>query len=94
MRMLKIPNLEYEQYNAIRNSIYKTIPFAIINNEYLPDLKMGFFNFWDVAYIPDVLRKYIMQPPVSREDFDKMKAEIVKAFPRVITDKVPDNIRT
>ena len=68
MRLVSIPNCEHETFNVIRNTIMKNIPWAIINQDYSKDLKQAIFNFWDVEYIPDELKKYIVQPPLSRED--------------------------
>ena len=68
MRLIKIENCSYEKYNTIRNAIMSVIPFAIINQDYSKDLKIAIFNFWDVEYIPESLKKYIMQPPLSREN--------------------------
>lgn len=94
MRLVKIPNLEYNQYEQIRDAIYSKIPYALLNNEYSKGLRIGYFNFWDVAYIPELLRKYIMQPPVNREDFDQLKQAILKAYPQAETDSTPEEIRT
>jgi hypothetical protein len=80
MRLVRIPNLEYEDYERLRDAMFDVIPFAIICPEYSKKLKTGFFNFWDSDYIPDELQKFIVQPPLSRENKDKMKASIVAAL--------------
>lgn len=68
MRLIKIENCDYKKFEAIRDAIYEVIPFAIINQGYSKKLQMAIFNFWDVEYIPESLRKFIMQPPLSREN--------------------------
>ena len=78
MRLLKIPDLEYDDFEAIRWAIYKHIPFAVINEAYLSKQKIGFFNFWDVEYIPMQLRQFIVQPPASREPVEKMLDSLIK----------------
>lgn len=80
MRLIKIPDLEYEQYEKIRDAIYSVIPFALLNQQYSKKLKTGFFNFWDVAYIPDELKKYIVQPPLSRENFALLHEKMLDAL--------------
>lgn len=80
MRLIKIPDLEYVQYEKIRDAIYSVIPFALLNQQYSKKLKTGFFNFWDVAYIPEELRKYIVQPPVSRENFELLHKKMIDAL--------------
>jgi len=79
MRLVKIENCSYEKYNAIRNAIYQNIPFALINNEYSKELRTAYFNFWDSDYIPEQLRKHIVQPPADRENTEKMLQEILDA---------------
>lgn len=83
MRLIKIENCSYERYEKIRDAIYSVIPFAVLNNEYSKNLRTGFFNFWDVAYIPDELKKYIVQPPLSRENFKKLHDKMLGAFNNV-----------
>jgi len=80
MRLIKIENCEYETYNKIRNAIMSVIPFAIINQDYSKDLKTAIFNFWDVEYIPEDLKKYIMQPPLSRENKKILHEKLLEAF--------------
>lgn len=77
MRLVWIPNLEYEQYSQIFDAIIQHIkkggiPFALLNQGYSARLKVGFFNFWDSDYIPENLKKFILQPPRSREDKEKL----------------------
>jgi hypothetical protein len=76
MRLIKIENCSYERFEAIRDAIYEVIPFAIINQGYSKKLKMAIFNFWDVEYIPEELKKYIMQPPLSRENKELLKEKL------------------
>lgn len=78
MRLIKIPNCSYEQFVKIRNVIDKNIPFAVIDIRYNPDLKLGIFNFWDSDYIVDELKQYIVQPPLSRENKEKMSLELAE----------------
>lgn len=80
MRTIKIKNMSYEQYSDVLDSITKTIPYALYNQYYRPNLKVGVFSFWDVAYIPKPLKKYILQPPVSRENVELLQKEIIEAF--------------
>ena len=80
MRLIKIEKCSYEKFEKIRDAIYEVIPFAIFNEGYSPKLKMAIFNFWDVEYIPESLRKYIMQPPLSRENKALLKEKLQEAF--------------
>ena len=80
MRLSKIENCSYEQYSKIADAIYSVIPFAIINDAYRKNLKTAYFNFWDVAYIPEELQKYIMQPPLSRENKDLLHEKMLAAY--------------
>lgn len=76
MRMLKIPELPYEQYREITDKILEIIPFALINAEYSKELKAGFFYFWDVLYIPECLREYMFIPPKTHENVEKLHKAI------------------
>ena len=78
MRLIKIENCSYERFEQIRDAIFEVIPFAIINQGYSKKLKMAIFNFWDVEYIPDELKKYIVQPPLSRENKELLKEKLAK----------------
>lgn len=77
MRLIKIENLTYREYEKIRDAIYSVIPFALLNQQYSDKLRTGFFNFWDVEYIPEVLKKYIMQPPLSRENKELLHNKLI-----------------
>ena len=63
MRMLKIPNCDYEIFYAIRKEILRKVPFALINSEYLKEDKLAFYYFWDTDYIPEELEAFIVKPP-------------------------------
>lgn len=80
MRLIQIKNCSYGKFEKIRDAIYEVIPFAIINQGYSKKLNLAIFNFWDVAYIPEELRKYILQPPLSRENQDLLKEKLLEAF--------------
>jgi len=80
MRLIKIENCSYEKYSKIADAIYSVIPFALINDAYRKDLKTAYFNFWDSDYIPDDLKKYIMQPPLSRENQKLLHKKLLEAF--------------
>ena len=72
MRTIRIEGIEYKVYAKIRQVLFKTVPFAIINNDYDPEGKVCIVNFWDSDYIPDELKKYILQPPLSRENKEEL----------------------
>lgn len=76
MRLVKIQPCSYEKFSKIRDIIYETFPFALINQGYSSELSMAIFNFWDVDFIPYALRKYIMQPPMSRENKELLKQKL------------------
>ena len=76
MRLVKIPECTYEQYTKIRDTIMDIIPFAIINQDYSLKSKTAIFNFWDSDYIPQDLKKYIVQPPLSRENKELLKEKL------------------
>lgn len=80
MRLIKIEDCSYEKYSRIADAIYSVIPFALINDAYRKELKTAYFNFWDVEYIPESLRKYIMQPPLSRENKALLHEKLEEAF--------------
>jgi hypothetical protein len=80
MRLCKIPDLEYKVFEKIRDTLYANIPFAMIHIGYSPALKVGIFNFWDSDYIPDEMKSFIMQPPLSRENKEKMTRELAELF--------------
>jgi hypothetical protein len=70
----------YAQFEQLRDAIYKTIPFAVIHVGYSPKLGVGIFNFWDSDYIPDELKPYILQSPLSRENKDKLTADLAEVM--------------
>jgi len=86
MRLVKIPNCEYKDFEKIRDVIYANVPFAVIHVGYSASLKLAIFNFWDSDYIAEELKPYIMQPPLSRENKAKMTAELA-AVMKMINDK-------
>lgn len=63
MRTIKIEGCEYPKFQNIRDILYSHIPFGVISNTYSKEMKTAFFVFWDLAYIPDALKEYIMEPP-------------------------------
>jgi len=75
MRMIKFKS-EYSVFEKVRNVIDSVIPFAVIDIRYNPNTKETIVNFWDSDYIPDELKKYIVQPPLSRENKEKMSNEL------------------
>jgi hypothetical protein len=80
MRLVKIPNLAYETFERIRDTIDSNIPFAVIDMRYSPKLKVGIFNFWDSDYIPEEMKPFIVQPPLSRENKAKLTSELASIF--------------
>ena len=83
MRMLKIPDLEYEEFVAIRDVILDNVPFAMINEIYHGKRKTGYFYFWDSDYIPMKLRKFILQPPADREPMEKQLNELTELMEKL-----------
>lgn len=79
IRLVKIPNMSEDEYNRIIDAIDETIPFAVVDARYNPRLKAGIFNFWDTDYIPEELKKFIVQPPLSRENREKMSRMLKEA---------------
>ena len=80
MRMLKIPNMLYEEYRDIADAILEVIPFSIVNLEFSKKLETGFFYFWDVSYIPPSLLDYAMYPPQTHENVDLLHKKIVAVY--------------
>ena len=76
MRMLKIPEMEYDLYREFADAILETIPFSIVNLEYSLKLKTGFFYFWDMLYVPASLREYAMFPPKTHENVQLLHERI------------------
>ena len=60
MKTLAIKEMEYPEFEALRDLFYEFIPFALVHVGYSKKMKMCIFNFWDSAYIPEQLTKYIM----------------------------------
>jgi len=60
VRLVKIPNLNYQDFQLVRNMLYASIPYALISNTFCENA--GFFQFWDESYIPAELHKYILSP--------------------------------
>lgn len=80
MRMLEIPNLEYNKYRGIADAILEVIPFSLVNMEYSKKLNIGFFYFWDVSYIPKSLIKYAKFPPKIHENVELLHQKIEAIF--------------
>ncbi len=80
MRTASIDKLEYEKYNAITKAIIKVMPFALVNQGYNKELKIGFWNFWDSDYIPPVLQGYIQRPPFHQENVNNLERMILQNF--------------
>jgi len=80
MRLVKIPKLEYSSFEKLRDAIDSIIPFAVIDIRYSPKLKVGIFNFWDSDYIPEEMKPFIVQPPLSRENKAKLTSELASIF--------------
>lgn len=75
MRIVKIPECEYEFFVKIRDVILDHVPFSIINDIYHEKRKTAYFYFWDSDYIPIQLHPFIMQPPANWEPMEEqMKA--------------------
>ena len=60
MRSIIIPNLAYKDFEAIRNTLYKSLSYAIISNTYCNGT--GYLQFWDESFIPDILKPFIVSP--------------------------------
>lgn len=65
MRIIKIPNCPYPTFDEIRDEILSKVPFALINDVYHQKAEIAYFYFWDSDYIPDELKRFIMQPPLE-----------------------------
>lgn len=78
MRMVRIPEISYEDFNAIRDVLLDNVPFALINDIYHSKQETAYFYFWDSDYIPDVLRPFIVQPPADREPMAKQFRELTE----------------
>lgn len=76
MRTISIPFCSYELYEAMRDCIITNVPFALINDMYSKKERIAVFNLWDSDYIPDELKYFILQPPLSRENKAKMSEEL------------------
>ncbi len=72
MRCVKITDCDYDTFEAIRDAIFDEIPFALVNQGYSPKKRIAIFNFWDRDYISAKLEKYILQPPLNRENVPKL----------------------
>lgn len=60
MRLVKIPTINYQDFQLVRNMLYASIPYALISNTFCENT--AYFQFWDESYIPGELKKYIMSP--------------------------------
>jgi len=63
MRTVKIENCKYEKFQAVRSVLWQSIPFGLISENYDKEMSMAIFRFWDLAYVPDALKEYVMEPP-------------------------------
>lgn len=70
MRLIEIPNCDYQTFYAIRLEILRKVPHSLLNSEYLKEDSIAYFYLWDSDYIPEVLMKYRVQPPHEKESFD------------------------
>lgn len=74
MRTIRIPNCDYDTYNAIMGEIMSKVPYAVLNADYRADLKLANINFWDSDYIPKQLSQYILNAPAEPKfDFSGIK---------------------
>lgn len=77
IRLIQIPDLEYEEFYQIRREIMLKAPWALLNSDYFREDKIGYFHFWDSDYIPDELRKFKVDPPNLPEyDFSEILSNI------------------
>jgi len=60
VRLVKIPNIDYQTFQLVRNTLYASIPYALISNTYCDNT--AFFQFWDESYIPAELHAFIQSP--------------------------------
>ena len=84
MRMIKIEDCSKEQFEKIKLAICDVIPYALINSEFVFNSTehppFAIFNFWDSDYIPEKLKKYIMQPPLSRENKELLHKKLLEVL--------------
>lgn len=80
MRLVKIPDLDYESFVKIRDAILDNIPWSVIREGYLSHKREGQFYFWDTDYIPPWMEPFIVMPPKHRENIEKLQEAITKAM--------------
>lgn len=82
MRLVRIPNLKYETFTALREAILTHVPFALINDVYDSTIEdgTGYLYFWDSDYVPKPLKPFIVQPPAAREPIDEMTQAIMTVW--------------
>ena len=80
MRLVKIPDMEYDAFVKVRDAILDNIPWAIMRESYLAHKKEGQFYFWDTDYIPPFMEPYIVVPPKHRENIEKLQKDITAAM--------------
>lgn len=76
IRIVKIENCEYSDYEAIRDAIYEEMPFAVIELGYSSKKKIGIFYFHDTFYIPKNLLPYALSIPANLELVKKVGFKI------------------
>ncbi|MHA1382338.1 MAG: hypothetical protein ACTSR3_01130 [Candidatus Helarchaeota archaeon] len=76
MKLVKIENCGHELYARILGILLKEIPFALINQAY--NNTIAYFMFWDSAYVPEELKKYIVEIPENPEKVNRINNNIKK----------------
>ena len=78
MRMITIPDCEYEKFNSMRQQVLDTTPYGLLNDIYDSKNKIGYLYFWDTDYIPDEWEQYIVRPINVKSDKDGVSEEHAK----------------
>ena len=76
MRLVKIPDISYQEFEKIIDLLCESIPYGLVSWNYRKNLKTAFFQFWDEFYIPKSLKKFISRPPGTEEKMLKLSNEI------------------
>lgn len=73
-------NMEYAEYNLIRNALMDNIPSKVDNCEYMKNRKQAVFKFSDSVYVPDVLKNDIMYINTVKDDMIELNSDIHIGF--------------
>ena len=85
MKMLTVKKeMSYDEYAALRREIFKNISFGVVNAEFINDYPgkrgMAYFQFWDLKYVPECLKPYLLHIPGNFQKKMELEKNITEQF--------------